>query len=73
MLTLYIGVFPPFVFGVIYLEKRLEMNLTKLALLGVGTVLIHAGLALLQSGPVEVEEEREGYDSQFQLLGLSLE
>ena len=73
MLTLYIGVFPPFIFGVIFLEKRLEMNLPKLALLAVATALIHAGLRLLQAGPAEIEEEMEGYDSEFQLLGLSLE
>ena len=73
MLTLYVGVFPPFIFAVIYLEKRLEMNLAKLAVLGLGTVLIHWGLGLLQSGPAEVEEELEGYEGEFQLLGLSIE
>jgi hypothetical protein len=73
MLTLYIGVFPPFIFGMIYLEKRLEMNPAKLALLGLGTLLIHAGLGLLRSGPPEIEEELEGYDGEFQLLGLSIE
>ncbi len=73
MLTLYVGVFPPFIFGVIYLEKRLELNLAKLALLGVATILIHVGLGMLRSGPPEIEEELEGYDGEFQLLGLSIE
>jgi hypothetical protein len=73
MLTLYVGVFPPFIFGVIYLEKRLELNLGKLALLGVAAILIHVGLGMLRNGPPEIEEDLEGYDGQFQLLGLSIE
>ena len=73
MLTLYVGVFPPFVYGVIYMEMRLELHPAKLALLGLGTLMIHAGLGLLRRGPAEVEEELEGYDGEFQLLGLSLE
>ena len=71
MLTLYLGVFPAFIFGVIYMEREMEKNLLKLLLLGIGVAMIHGGVSLLQNGPVEVEEEMEGYEGEFQLLGLS--
>jgi hypothetical protein len=70
MLTLYIGVFPPFIFAVIYLERAMEKNLLKLVLLGVATIATHAVLGLLRQR-AEVEEEMEGYDGEFQLLGLT--
>ncbi len=73
LLTLYIGVFPPFLVGVVLLEKQLEMSLSKLVSLGVGVLLIHAGLQYLRSAPLEVEEEMEPYEGEFQLLGLSFE
>ena len=31
---------------------------------------LHLGLARLQTGPEEVEEEMEGYEGEFQVLGL---
>jgi hypothetical protein len=71
MLTLYIGVFPPFIFGVIYTEMRMERNLGKLVLLIIVTATIHAVLAVLRKSYEEIEEEMEGYDGEFQLLGLS--
>jgi hypothetical protein len=72
MLTLYVGVFPPFIFSVIYMEMLMEKNLAKLLFLGLITAAIHAGLGALRAGSEEVEEEMEGYDGEFQLLGLSL-
>jgi hypothetical protein len=71
MLTLYVGVFPPFIFAVIYMERVMEKNLLKLVLLGVATIAIHAVLDLLRRGSEEIEEEMEGYEGEFQLLGLT--
>ncbi len=71
MLTLYVGVFPPFIFGVIYTEMQMERNLGKLVLLIIVTATIHAVLRVLRKGYEEIEEEMEGYDGEFQLLGLS--
>jgi hypothetical protein len=64
-------VLSPFVFGVIYVEMEVEKSLMKLVFLAVGTGLIHAGIALLNDKPAEIEEEMEGYEGEFQLLGLS--
>jgi hypothetical protein len=71
MLTLYIGVFPLFVFCVAQSELRFERHLAKLLLPILITIAIHTALTLLRRGPGEVEEEMEGYDGEFQLLGLS--
>ena len=71
MLTLYVGVFPPFIFWVIYMETQVEKHIAKLLLLGLGALAIHAGLRMLRQGPDEIEEEMEGYEGEFQLLGLS--
>ncbi len=71
MLTLYVGVFPPFIFAVIYMERVMEKNLLKLVLLGVATIATHAVLDLLRRRSEEVEEEMEGYEGEFQLLGLA--
>ena len=71
MLTLYIGVFPLFVFGMIRLEMSMEKNLAKLLLLGVAALMIHIALDVLRRGSEEVEEEMEGYEGEFQVLGLS--
>jgi hypothetical protein len=71
LLTLYVGVLPTFLYSVLHLELRLEQHLPQLALLALGTLAIHAGIVLLRRGPEEIEEEMEGYDGEFQLLGLS--
>jgi hypothetical protein len=71
MLTLYIGVLPLFVLGVVRLEAKLEESFVKLGLLGVVTALVHVGVNQLRYEPGVVEEELEGYDEEFQLLGLS--
>ena len=71
MLTLYIGVLPPALFGVIRLEMHYERNILDLLLLGLGVFALHLGLVRLQNGPEEVEEEMEGYEGEFQVLGLS--
>ena len=71
MLTLYVGVLPPALFGLVRLEMHYDRNLPDLVLLGLGVTALHLGLARLQNGPEEVEEEMEGYEGEFQVLGLS--
>lgn len=71
MLTLYVGILPLFVMGVVRLEDGLEESFVKLMLLGVGTAMVHVGVNRLRYEPGVVEEELEGYDEEFQLLGLS--
>ncbi len=70
MLTLYVGVLPPFLFGVVWLEMRLEQRLLGLVLLGGATAAVHVAQRLLKQGPMEVEEQMEGYEGEFQLLNL---
>ncbi len=71
MLTLYVGVLPPFIFEVSSMEIRMENKLLLLLLLASVTTAIHLVLEMLHQGPEEVEEEMEGYEGEFQLLGLS--
>jgi hypothetical protein len=71
MLTLYVGVLPPALFGFIRLAMHYEKNLVQLLLLGFGVIALHLGLGQLQTGPDEIEEEMEGYEGEFQVLGLS--
>jgi len=71
MLTLYLGVFPLFVSLTIVAEMLIEKHPAKLLLPVLVTIAIHAALTLLRRGPGEVEEEMEGYEGEFQLLGLS--
>jgi hypothetical protein len=71
MLTLYLGAFPLFVSLTIVAEMQIEKHPAKLLLPALATLAIHTALTLLRRGPGEVEEEQEGYDGEFQLLGLS--
>jgi hypothetical protein len=71
MLTLYVGVLPPAIVGIIFMEMRIEKYLMKLLLVVLPTALAHMGLAALRAGSEEVEEEMEGYEGEFQLLGLT--
>jgi hypothetical protein len=71
MLTLYVGILPPALFGFIHLEMHYERSPLDLLLLGLGVTALHLGLGRLQTGPEEVEEEMEGYEGEFQVLGLS--
>jgi hypothetical protein len=71
MLTLYVGVLPPALFGIIRLQMHYETDPLQLLPLALGVVALHLGLARLRTGPEEVEEEMEGYEGEFQILGLS--
>jgi hypothetical protein len=71
MLTLYIGVLPPALFGIIRLQMHYETDPLQLLPLALGVAALHLGLAWSQTGPEEVEEEMEGYEGEFQVLGLS--
>lgn len=71
MLTLYLGVFPFFVSFTTMIEMLVEKHLSKLLIPVLLTIAVHAVLMLLHRGPGEIEEELEGYDGEFQLLGLS--
>jgi hypothetical protein len=70
MLTLYIGVFPLFVYGVAFMETQMEKQRLKLLFLAAATVLLHAGLVALRRDLGEASEEVEGYEGEFQVLGL---
>jgi hypothetical protein len=71
MLTLYVGILPPALIGAVRLEMHYEQDPLQLILLALGVIALHLGLARLQTGPEEVEEEMEGYEGEFQVLGLS--
>ena len=70
MLTLYIGVLGPFLFAMVYLEGRMERGPAGLLVLVGLTAAIHAAVRYARRSPMEVEEEMEGYEGEFQLLGL---
>jgi hypothetical protein len=70
MLTLYVGVFPFFVFLFAQMAMRLEKKPSGLLLLGLATALARA-IAILRTRSQETAEEMEGYEGEFQLLGLS--
>ncbi|WP_263383753.1 hypothetical protein [Granulicella arctica] len=71
MLTLYVGAFPVMILWVTHVEVGLERNLFKLLWPLATVAMMYAGLSLSRGGPEEVEEEMEGYEGEFQLLGLS--
>jgi hypothetical protein len=70
VLTLYLGILTPFIFGMILLELRVEKNL--FLLIGVVGIVpvVHHLLRKLRERAVLIEEERENADGEFQLLGL---
>jgi hypothetical protein len=71
VLTLYVGILPPALFEIILMEMASEKHLAKLLLVVLPTALAHVAFRVLSNGPDEVEEEMEGYEGEFQLLGLS--
>jgi hypothetical protein len=71
MLTLYIGIFPLFILWIVALGRMIERHPGKLALAAIATVAIHAAASAFRRSSTEIEEEMEGYEGEFQLLGLS--
>jgi hypothetical protein len=49
----------------------MEKTLSELLVVGFATVVIHVALRSMRRGSEEVEEEMEGYEGEFQVLGLS--
>ena len=70
MVTLYVGILPLYIYGVAALERQIERSLSRLILVGFVVAVSHTALAKLRSKP-EIPEKMEGYESEFQLLGLS--
>lgn len=73
MLTLYVGVLPPSIFGLIDIELWMEKHPVKLlglVLAAAGTYAV-AGALCRGSDELEEGEEMEGYEGEFQVLGLS--
>jgi hypothetical protein len=71
MLTLYVGVFPPLVLWAIDLGMHLEKKPWQLVPMVIATAIVHTLLRARRRGYEEVEEEMEGYEGEFQLLGIS--
>ncbi len=71
ILTSYVGVFPLFIIGVIAAEMHLQRYPVELLFPAIGVAALHLVVKRLQTGPDEVPEEMEGYETEFQLLGLS--
>ena len=70
VLTLYLGILPPFIFGMILLELRVEKNLFLLMAVIALVPVVHEVLRKLRERAVFIEEERENADGEIQLLGL---
>lgn len=71
LLTLYVGVLGPFLLAMMLFERKAEKNLP-LLLCAISLVPItHWTLRVLREWTVLVEEEREGGETEFQLLNLS--
>jgi hypothetical protein len=71
ILTLYIGILAPFIFGMILLEERIERDLLLLIVAVCVVPVVHWTLRRLRERAVLIEEEREGTGGEFQLLGVS--
>ena len=70
VLTLYVGVLPVYVLGFALLELRLERTRSELVWMVAVTVLTHFGLKHLRYVSTIDEEDLEGYEEEFQRLGL---
>ncbi|HEX4156079.1 MAG TPA: hypothetical protein VHY48_10740 [Acidobacteriaceae bacterium] len=71
MLTLYIGILPLFLLGMVKLEMLMELHLMRLLVAAAIAAAIHGALTLMRESGDEIEEEMEGYEGEFQLLGLA--
>ena len=71
LLTLYLGILPVFVIGMTFAEARMERGLLPIAEMILVTAFFHRWCERIHRKPAEIEEEMEGYEGDFQLLGLS--
>ena len=71
MLTLYIGVLPLFLEGMMHLEVRLEQRLVETALVAFGAAAAHLLLVRLREAPGNRGSFNDDIEGEFQLLGLS--
>ncbi len=70
LLTLYLGVLTPALFAIVFVELRMERSPWLLVWLLAATLTIHAIARRFQQWPMEIEEEMEGYEGEFQRLNL---
>ena len=70
-LTLYIGVLPPLLFGIAWLETRAELRLFQLFWPVLVSTCLILGLRIIRARLIWTGEENEGAEGDFQLLGLS--
>jgi hypothetical protein len=71
MLTLHVGVLAPFVVAMIWVEQRMERSMLLLVIPVAVVPVAHWLLRVLRERSVVIEEEREGTEGEFQLLGLA--
>jgi hypothetical protein len=70
MLSLYLGVFPISIYVAVELELQMEKSLLKLVPIALASLAAHWAISRKYREDTEVEEAMEGYDGEFQLLGL---
>lgn len=71
VLTLYIGVLPPLLFGIAWLEMRAEIDFRQLLVPVLVTAVLWSVLRWVRVRLIWIGEEDETPDGDFQLLGLS--
>ena len=71
VLTLYIGVLPPLLFGIAWLGVRAENDLRWLLAPALVTTVLWAVLRFIRARLIWIGEESETAEGDFQLLGLS--
>lgn len=71
MLTLYLGVLPPLLFGIAWAEVRIERSLAELLCPVLLVVLLRMAIEWAREQLMWTGEETEGAEGEFQLLGLA--
>ena len=71
VLTLYLGVLPPLLYGIAWMELRAERRLAELLLPVLFSGSVRVALRWIRVRLIWVGEEGETADGEFQLLGLS--
>ena len=71
MLTLYLGILPPLLFGMAWAEMRLERSLAELVWPVAFVVVLRTVFRWVRTHLMWMGEESEGAEGEFQLLGLA--